>query len=244
MIDKFRKIFFYISKIITSFYNFIIKTFNPAPKIDQVSEELREILLREMKKTDISDHLETLFIESLEMNPKVIVELGVRNGESTFVLERVAKLCNSQLISVDITDCSNISSFKQWHFIQSDDITFAYEYSNWCKDNGIDPNIDVLFIDTSHLYEHTLREIQLWFPYLSTNAKVIFHDTNSLTHHYFRKDHSLGWGGTYNGVANALETYFNKQFNWKIYFLDYIQGWIIKHYPYCNGFTVLTRITE
>ena len=37
------------------------------------------------KKTDISDHLETLFVESLSMEPKLIVELGVGDGESTMV---------------------------------------------------------------------------------------------------------------------------------------------------------------
>ena len=48
----------------------------------------------------------TLFTEALSVHPSLIVELGVRGGESTFVFERVAKMCGSQLGSVDIEDCA------------------------------------------------------------------------------------------------------------------------------------------
>src|SRR4051794_24576059 len=49
-----------------------------------------EISQRSAIRTDISDHLQMLFFESLPLRPSLIVELGVRGGESTFVLERVA----------------------------------------------------------------------------------------------------------------------------------------------------------
>lgn len=35
----------------------------------------------ETKQTDISDHLETLFVESLDIKSRLIVELGVGDGE-------------------------------------------------------------------------------------------------------------------------------------------------------------------
>ena len=44
--------------------------------------------------------------------------------------------------------------------------------------NVIKEPVDVLFIDTSHLYEHTVRELAAWFPLLANKALVIFHDTN------------------------------------------------------------------
>ncbi|MEO0161843.1 MAG: hypothetical protein ABIL74_06180 [candidate division WOR-3 bacterium] len=36
-----------------------------------------------------------------------MVELGVEIGQSTFVFERLAQLCNAKLISLDINDCAN-----------------------------------------------------------------------------------------------------------------------------------------
>jgi cephalosporin hydroxylase len=176
------------------------------------------------------------------MQPKLIVELGVRGGESTFVFERVAKLCNSKLISVDIEDCSNISSLKNWIFIRKDDIIFAKEFKKWCKDRKMNPKIDILFIDTSHLFEHTLNEIKLWFPFLSRGSKVFFHDTN-LNNTYFRKNGTMdfGWDNK-RGVISAIEKFLDVRFNEKEEFVAIRNNWLIKHYPYCNGFTILEKL--
>ncbi len=76
-----------------------------------------------VRKTDISDHLAMLFTESLNIESKLIVELGVGDGESTFVLERVANLWGAKLVSVDIDDRAEVSSFKDRIFVQSDDIS-------------------------------------------------------------------------------------------------------------------------
>jgi len=118
----------------------------------------------EKKKTDISDHLETLFVESLNLESRLIVELGVGDGESTFVLERVANLWGAKLISVDIEDRADVSTFRDRIFVHEDDIAFAARFPGWCRERGIEPAIDLLFIDTSHLYDHTVSEIRDWFP--------------------------------------------------------------------------------
>ena len=52
-------------------------------------QELDEIIIKSQERTVINDHLSSLFIESLRTNPKLIVELGVETGQSTFALERV-----------------------------------------------------------------------------------------------------------------------------------------------------------
>ena len=51
--------------------------------------------------------------------------------------------------------------------------------------------IDVLFTDTSHPYEYTLAEIDVWFPHLSGTGIAICHDTN-LKRLYRRRDGTLG----------------------------------------------------
>ncbi len=81
------------TQLVSKFYNTFIDLKTRRRYISSGLKELNEIKEHSLVRTDISDHLVSLFIESLSIKPKLIVELGVRGGESTFVLERVAKLC-------------------------------------------------------------------------------------------------------------------------------------------------------
>ncbi len=224
-------------------YARIYNLFHPVKKenLSFSDNSEREIYVRSLKRTDINDHLLTIYRESIEVKPSLIVELGVRGGESTFVFERVAKKFNSTLISVDIEDCSHITKYEKWFFIQSDDIEFAKRFKDWCIERNIKPEIDILFIDTSHLYRHTKEEIKYWFPYLSKKSKVIFHDTN-IAFLFKRKDGSLqnGWDNK-RGVIKAIEDFCEKKFDEKIEFEEECGDFKIKHYPYCSGLTILTK---
>lgn len=202
------------------------------------------ILDRSETPTDINDHLERLYAESLPVDPDTIVELGVRGGESTFVFERVARLTDADLVSVDIEECSGTTDYDRWHFIQSDDVEFAARFNNWCADRDIDSNVDVLFVDTSHLYDHTVDEIDEWFPHLSDRAVVFFHDTN-LNPYYRRQDGSIGRGwDNERGVIRALEDYFDSEFDETKQFVTICHPFVIKHFPYCNGLTVLQKMPD
>ena len=205
--------------------------------------ELDEIQSHALIRTDVSDHLVTYFVEALSARPRLIVELGVRGGESTFVFERVARLCRATLLSVDIQDCLETTSYPDAHFVKSDDIAFAGKFEAWCSDHNVKPEIDVLLIDSSHLYEHTVQEIDCWFPFLSESAKVFFHDTN-LKEIFERRDgtRDFGWDND-RGVIRALEKYFNQSFDEKMNFVDYRDGWLIRHFAICNGLTLLERCT-
>lgn len=200
-----------------------------------------EINQRALIATDINDHLLTIFEEAVSLNPKLIVELGVRGGESTFVFERVAKLNEATVVSVDIDQCFGLSNYHKWYFVQQDDLQFAGEFNNWCLLNQVPTGIDLLFIDTSHYYDHTLQEIRSWFPLLNPHAKVILHDTN-LQNVYFHKDGTTGFGwDNERGVIRALETYFEKPFDETRNFVVFAKEWLMKHYPFCNGLTILER---
>ena len=203
-----------------------------------------EVAERALTRTDISDHLKTMFVEALAIRPSVIVELGVRGGESTFALERAAALCGSTLISVDIQTCLRKSQYSKWRFVQDNDVAFAKHFPAWCRDQQIPPLIDVLFVDTSHEYAHTLQEIDLWFPHLAPHSKVLFHDTN-MRRLYFRKDGSMGVGWRNGrGVIAPLEQYLGRQFNEREDFVDWSGEWIVRHHQACSGLTILERITD
>jgi cephalosporin hydroxylase len=193
------------------------------------------------KKTDISDHLETLFLESLDIDSKLIVELGVGDGESTFVLERVARFWGATLVSVDIEDCRDVSSYGKRTFVKQDDISFAGIFEGWCKERMLVPRIDILFIDTSHLYDHTVAEIKSWFPFLAARTKVFFHDTN-MKAVFVRKDGTTGQGwDNERGVIRAVEEYFHTAFDESSDFSAMLNGWLIRHYAICNGFLVMEK---
>lgn len=201
-------------------------------------EEVRRYATR---RSDINEHLPRLFVESLRAQPRLIVELGVRGGASTFVFERVAQRYGAALVSVDIEDCTEASNYPHWHFVQSDDVAFAERFPAWCAEQDLPASIDVLFIDTSHYYEHTVAEINAWFPLLAGRALVFFHDTNQ-QRLYTRDDKSIGQGWNNDrGVIRALEQYFNQAFNEQVDFAHVEPGWLIRHHARCNGLTILEK---
>ncbi len=206
--------------------------------------ELNEIYEYARTRSDINDHLSNLFVEGMSARPGLIVELGVRGGSSTFVLERVARLSGSKMVSCDYDDCSKSCQWSAWIFVQGDDVAFGKSFPDWCAARGMSPAIDLLYIDTSHLYEHTVQEIEAWFPHLSDMAKVIFHDTN-MGQIYPHRDGSYGWGwDNHRGVIASIEKKLGANFDEKKAFEEVVNGWLVKHDPVCNGMTVLTRLRK
>jgi cephalosporin hydroxylase len=203
---------------------------------------LEEVRQRAARPTDICDHLEALFLLCLDRELQLIVELGVGDGESSFVFERAAKLWDAVLVSVDIEDRSNVSTYGKRRFMHGDDVAFGDTFPSWCSRQGISPEIDLLFIDTSHLYEHTVQEIRAWFPHLGPSARVIFHDTN-MKETFLRRDGSIGTGwDNARGVVRAVEEYLGQSFPEEEDFTRIIPDWIVRHRASCNGLTVLDRL--
>jgi hypothetical protein len=202
---------------------------------------LSAIQKRAERRTDICDHLETIFLECLGIRSRLIVELGSGDGESTFVLERIAKLWKAKLVSVDIEDREEVSFYQDRIFVLEDDITFAVKFNDWCGRHHIEPQIDILFIDTSHLFDHTVQEINAWFPFLAPRSKVLFHDTN-LKEIFVRQDGSTGQGwNNERGVIRAIEKHFLQPFDEEQDFAMNIEGWQIRHIAHCNGLMIMDR---
>ena len=215
---------------------------------DYRCEELAKCLSvsASFESSDISDHLSNIFYHAMESTPRLIVELGVRGGQSTLALLAAAQLCGAKMLSVDIDDCASLSlsaRYSSWHFEQCDDIEFgSNRFESWCRANELLPQVDVLFIDTSHRFEHTLSEIEVWTKYLSGNGVMIFHDSNMGEGLYGRMDGSvgIGWDNS-RGVIRAIEEYLSASYDEKTFFVEIRNGYLIRHYPNCNGLTVLRR---
>jgi cephalosporin hydroxylase len=200
--------------------------------------------------SDISSHLPVLFAYALTYQPKLIVEAGVRGGESTLALLKAVSFYDAQLIGIDIDPASAVAygSLPKTLFLPINDLNFTeYYYASQWKHQ----KIDMVFIDTSHLYEHTMQEIKMFVPLLSEEGALIFHDSNVTPLQggtaYVRLNGTVGRAfGNTNGVTVALKEYFGLQFDENSYnnFDCTKEGieWRIVHYPFCNGLTIAKKL--
>lgn len=200
--------------------------------------------------TDISSHLPTMFYHTVMQNPKLILEAGVRGGESTLAFNEAIKYCNAEIIGIDMeSQCAQpYSKILNSTFVCINDMDFQNYYNN---SRFNQTPMDVVFIDTSHEYHHTMGEITIFAPLLSKNGIMMFHDSNvtPLNNNtgYIRLNGTYGSAhGNPRGVTHALKQYFSIAFNEHAYcnfnFVKNNATWQIIHYPFCNGLTVVKKI--
>jgi hypothetical protein len=216
---------------------------------DNVINQIEEYVKSNV--SDISSHLPSIFNEiflarqkNSEFKVKLIVELGVCSGQSTYIFDTVNQVLNSQLVSVDIDVCE-YNNVHNGTFIHEDDIIFANRFEAYCIQNDLPTKINVLFIDTSHLYEHTKQEIEKWFPFLNDNALVIFHDTNMPCVYHVDNAIKSTWNND-RGVIRAIEEYFGfSVFEQRPFKITNVfkngSFWNFDHRPESNGLTFIHK---
>lgn len=125
-----------------------------------------------IKPTGIHEHLATLYMLTVELNLRTIVELGTRRGESTIALLSAAKEIGGKVYSIDIDPClvakeriKTLGLQEHWVFIQGDDLKVEWETP-----------IDHLFIDTTHMFDQTLKELEKWEPFVKHGGIITIHD--------------------------------------------------------------------
>lgn len=190
------------------------------------------IVTQLIKKTkngsgDSDKHLMTFFSLVLGSESKTIVELGVRNGDSTLPLTLGAYHNDGHVYSVDINKSEYVLPK-----VLSDNQTFhkgdAIEFlENWDKTKPI----DLVYVDDWHSYEHVKRELEILDSLVSPNTIIILHDLmygNTCPFYHSDLTESAGgqWshGGPYRAVAEL-----NPQF------------WEFSTLPYNNGLTILRK---
>ena len=197
--------------------------------------------------SDISSHLAQLYFLAHLLKPRNIVELGTRDGESTRALRKAAVELGIRGISVDLNSAPN-ETFKNhdsWNHVQEDDITFAAKLLNkeYCHKILGSESIDFLFIDTSHEYLHTKRELQSYWPLLSKRSALILHDTNLSVEKKFDVDGRLysGWNNS-RGVTKAVEEFFDIKINEKTVFSKLMGDCVFFHVPWSNGMMIVLKL--
>lgn len=140
--------------------------------------------------SDIADHLPTLHLLTRELDLKRVLELGVREGNSTLALLEAVREISGHLWSIDLEARDTVKKLivkyglsDFWTFIQDDDLSYSWELP-----------IDHLFIDTLHTYKHTLKELHKYEPYVSKGGIISMHDLTSCI-----------------GVSRAAQEYFSRR---------------------------------
>lgn len=121
-------------------------------------------------KTDIGRLCGVLFGLVLAYRPNFILEIGVRNGESTKTfIEALDFIDHGHLVSIDIADCSGVAISKRWTFQQIDSARFNPK-----------SGFDMIFVDGDHHFEAVRRDFQKFLPHLKKDGLILFHDTEPL----------------------------------------------------------------
>lgn len=120
------------------------------------------------EQVDMAPHYRTLTRYAASVTS--IVEFGVRGGVSTWALLDGLPP-NGHLWSVDIVDCvvpPRVSGDHRWTFIVGDDMDLQVQLK-------LPDHAELVFIDTSHEYEHTAAELAYVVARLSP-ARIVMHD--------------------------------------------------------------------
>jgi hypothetical protein len=194
----------------------------------------KNILVYSKRGSDISEHLAALYCHCMFQNPTIIVEAGVRWGDgSTIPLYHANEASGAYLLGLDINNCADIyKTFKNSRFIQMSDLDFLNLFPSL---NLAKNTIDFVFIDTTHLYDHTISEIMMFEKMLSVKGAIGFHDTNPVP-------------GDPTGARDAFMDYFGLTFDVNHYFSGIVTKnnhyWRIIHYPYNNGMSISQRLAH
>jgi cephalosporin hydroxylase len=119
--------------------------------------------------SDIVAHLPR-FVEMVRRcNARHVIELGTRSGVSTIAWLYGLETTGGRLTSVDIDARPDIGDWPHWTFVQGDDLDPAVV--------AVLDDADIVFIDTSHLFEQTLSELNVYRHLVRPGGLMVLHDT-------------------------------------------------------------------
>ena len=157
-------------------------------------------------QSDIQHHLPLLY--SLARGN--VLELGTRSGVSTAALLAGVETRGGAVVSIDIDPaCAKVAEgHPQWSFICADS-------RNPDLPAQVATSVDLLLIDTEHVYEIAQAELALWSSSVRPGGTILMHDPE-----------------TFPGVRRAAQEFADAH------------GWPITFVLPCHGMAVITRPIE
>lgn len=123
--------------------------------------------------SDIGGHMPFLRETAASYAEPVIIELGVRSGQSTSAFLAGVQGNGGHLWSADCDQPQVPAHWRdlpEWHLLVADDA--GAQARQW-----LPAACDILFIDTSHEFRHTVTELFLHVPRVREGGIVLLHDT-------------------------------------------------------------------
>lgn len=116
----------------------------------------------------------THYVSFLESQAKGnILEIGVRDGESTRAFLSGLEKNKGHLYSVDINDCSQVAKNGRWSFLQAD------SRNHEAILNFVPETIDVLFIDGDHSQAGYKDDLKTYSALVRAGGLIISHDIDT-----------------------------------------------------------------
>lgn len=188
---------------------------------DNPNDELEKLM---SQPSSIHEHLNTLYMLTVEFNLKNIVELGTQFGNSTIALLYAAKEIEGKVTTIDVDPCKfarekilKLGLDSKCNFIQSDDTELEWS----------EP-IDHLFIDSNHSYEHVSKQLKKYEPFLKKGGIITLHDI--VMHEFDSEGNPTEKTSTTNSVMKAILDFINNRDDLKFY-----------KYFNCNGLGIIRK---
>jgi len=165
--------------------------------------------------SDISGHLQYMHDLCVELEATSVVELGVRTGVSTAAFLAAMEHNGGVVWSADINPPRvdpEIRDHPCWVFVWGDDMELVDEA----------PEADMVFIDTSHAYQHTLDELDAYSKF--ARKVILLHDTQ------LEQPEGLTDQPPFPVRKACLE------------WLDRNPGWAWEEFTHCYGLGVMRRV--
>ncbi len=165
--------------------------------------------------SDISGHLQFMHDLCIELEATTVVELGTRSGISTAAFLAAMEQTGGVVWSADINQAHVdplIRDHPCWEFLWGDDLELVDEA----------PEADVVLIDTSHAYAHTLLELDAYSP--KARHVILLHDTQ------LEQPEGVGPQPPFPVRKACLE------------WLEANPGWEWSEFTHCYGLGVMRRI--
>lgn len=121
--------------------------------------------------SDVCSHLPRMVDLVVNLDAKHVIELGVRSGVSTRAWLQGLSVTGGRLTTVDLSPAPMLEhEGVDWVHYEGNDQDLGL-YENLFAERG---PADVCFLDTSHTYEDTVRELALYWPW--TKKAFVLHD--------------------------------------------------------------------
>lgn len=123
------------------------------------------------QNSDLGINAEELYKRTQVIKNGVLVDLGVRVGDSSSIMLFDSTKNNNIVFGIDVNQVSAaLVDAERYNFIKGDSVTIG---KNWTIEK-----IDLIFVDTLHIKEQVMCEVYSWLPHLKPDATIVFHDTN------------------------------------------------------------------